>query len=70
MKADQSVIQAFERLGDADTEYEDVKTGLESFVCSLFNSPAGQHELAKARWRIFSMTQNADKLLPTSGALR
>ena len=73
MKADQSVIRAFEKLGDEEIMWEEVSTGLEWFVCSLFSNskvPAGQQELAKVRWRIFSTTQNADKLPPTCGALK
>ena len=71
MKADQCIIEAFEKLGEENTLWEDVRTELESFVCSLFSKvPAGQQELAKARWRVFSTTQNADKFPPTSGALK
>ena len=71
MKADQCIIEAFEKLGEENTLWEDVRIELESFVCSLFSKvPAGQQELAKARRRVFSTTQNADKFPPTSGALK
>ena len=63
------ILEAFKQLGNLETYNEAIIHGLEAYVFQLYNTKSTE-EYCKLRWQLYSQTQDASRLPPTSAALK
>ena len=68
-KAPAQVLAAFRQLGNLEIDLSTISTGLEAFVCQLYNTKSTE-DISKLRWKLYAQTQQASRLPPTKAALK
>ena len=68
INSDESSMAAFANLGEQNFSYDNVKKGLENYVCQLYGS--GSTNLGQLRWDTYNRNQDPDKLPTTADALK
>ena len=67
INSDESSMAALANLGEQNFSYDNVKKGLENYVCKLYGS--GSTNIEQLRWDTYNRDQDPDKLPPTADAL-